>query len=84
MDDPSANKESAAEKPRRYPKRNNQTLVAAEKPRRYPKRTRNKEVQCTTKQVFGALAVAAVVVSFNIVLSFSFNISFCLFALTST
>ena len=67
MDDPSANKESAAEKPRRY-----------------PKRTRNKEVQCTTKQVFGALAVAAVVVSFNIVLSFSFNISFCLFALTST
>ena len=54
---------------------NNQSLVAAEKPRRYPKRTR-KEVQCTTKQVFGALAVAAVVVSFNIVLSFSFNISF--------
>ena len=53
---------------------NKQTLVVAENPRR-SKRVR-KEVQHTTKQVFGALAVAAVVVSFNNVLSFSFNISF--------
>ena len=52
---------------------NNQTLVVAEL--RRSKRVR-KEVLHTTKQVFGALAVAAVVVSFNLILSFSFNISF--------